>query len=119
MPRIRELSQEDEDHFEIEDTQNEVDIEDSITLGKPNRNYSTSRSSSRDRLTQTQSKSDALKFKSVTPAVAIGSRSIYTLVPQMGNYRYEKTNMKYVIDPSSDSTKQFRSRISRQMGHCR
>jgi hypothetical protein len=54
MPRIREFNQEDEDHFEIEDTQNEIDMEDSITLGKPNRNYTTSRSSSRDRLSQTQ-----------------------------------------------------------------
>jgi hypothetical protein len=84
-------------------------MEDSITVHKPNRNCSTNGSSSGDRLSQTQSKSDALKFKSITPAVAIGSRSIYIRGPQMGNYRYEKTNMKYIIDPSSDSNKQLQS----------
>jgi hypothetical protein len=78
MPRVREFSEEDEDHFEIEDTQHEIDMEDSITVQKPNRNSSTNGSSSGDRLNQTQSKSDALKFKSITPVTALGSRSIYT-----------------------------------------
>jgi hypothetical protein len=109
MPRVREFSEDDEDHFEIEDTQNEIDMEDSITVQKPNRNCSTNGSSSGDHLSQTQSKTDALKFRLITPAVAIGSRSIYIWVPQIGNYRYEKTNMKYIIDPSSDSNKQFQS----------
>jgi hypothetical protein len=103
MPRVREFSEDDEDHLEIDDTQNEIDMEDSITLQRPNRNCSTNGSSSGDRLSQTQSKSDALKFKLITPAVAIGSRSIYTRVPQMGNYRYEKTNMKYIIGPLLNS----------------
>jgi hypothetical protein len=60
MPRIREFSQDDEHQFEKEVTQNEIDMEDSITLGKPKRNYSASRSSSPDCLTQTQSKSPGL-----------------------------------------------------------
>jgi hypothetical protein len=38
MPRIRDFSEENEDHFEIEDTQNEIDMKDSITVQKPNRN---------------------------------------------------------------------------------
>jgi hypothetical protein len=38
MPRIRGFSQGDEDQFEMGDTQNEIDMEDSITLEKSNRN---------------------------------------------------------------------------------
>jgi ankyrin repeat protein len=109
MARIREFSEEDEDHFELEDTQNEIEMEDSITIQKPNRNCCTNGSSSGNCLSQTRSKSDALKFKLITLAIAISSRSIYIWVPQMGNYRYKKTNLKYIIDPPSDSNKQFRS----------
>jgi hypothetical protein len=84
-------------------------MEDLITIQKPNRNCSTNGSSSGDCLSQTQSKSEALKFKSITLVITIGVRSIYSRVPQMGNYRYEKTNMKYIIDPLRNSNKQFQS----------
>jgi hypothetical protein len=40
MPRIGDFSQDDEDLFEMEVNQNEIDMVDSITLVKPNRNYS-------------------------------------------------------------------------------
>jgi hypothetical protein len=46
MPRVREFSEKDEDHFEIQVTQNEIDMEDSITVQKPNRNCPTNASSS-------------------------------------------------------------------------
>jgi hypothetical protein len=53
MPRVREFIQDDEEQFEMGDTQNRIELEDSITIEQPNRNYSISRSSSPNPLTQT------------------------------------------------------------------
>jgi hypothetical protein len=50
MPRIRKFSEEDKDQFEIEDMPNEIDMEDLITVQKPNRNCFTNGSSSGDYL---------------------------------------------------------------------
>jgi hypothetical protein len=88
MPRIREFCSKDDDHFEIEEIQKEIAMERLNYHTKTEQKLPTDRLLFSDHVHQTQSTSDLLKFKAMTPPVVRGSRSIYISIPQMRNYRY-------------------------------
>jgi hypothetical protein len=77
MPSMGEFCEENNDYFEIEDSQNQVNIHNLITIDNPNNNYSISLSSSGYCLTHSLLKSDALKFTSNTLLITICSSSSY------------------------------------------